>query len=237
MKLIDIVNQKEIMMCGRFAQVLKYDQLQKLERELRLNRESDQLIINYNVAPTQPVVAAVSQDIGRYIGTFRWGLIPFWSQELPKFDLINIRSDSLVSKPSFRKGLQYRRCLIPANGFYEWRKSDKQPFFVHSSRDDLIYMAGIYDVWQSPEGSYVPSLAIITTDANKAMHPIHHRMPILLFEDDRLLWLDHTIKDINRLIHFLQAPPDDAISMYAVSRFVNNPQNNSEECIRPINIL
>jgi putative SOS response-associated peptidase YedK len=98
-------------------------------------------------------------------------------------------------------------------------------------------MAGIYDVWQSPEGSYVPSLAIITTDANKAMLPIHHRMPILLFEDDRLLWLDHTIKDINRLIPFLQAPPDDAISMYAVSRFVNNPQNNSEECIRPINIL
>jgi putative SOS response-associated peptidase YedK len=129
LKLIEIVNKKEIEMCGRFAQVIKYDQLQKLERELRLNRESDQLIINYNVAPTQPVVAAVSQDSGRYIGTFRWGLIPSWSQELPKFDLINIRSDSLVSKPSFRKGLQYRRCLIPANGFYEWRKSDKQPFF------------------------------------------------------------------------------------------------------------
>jgi len=214
----------------------KYDQLQRLEKELKLNRESDQLTINFNVAPTQPVGAAVSQDSGRYIGTFRWGLIPSWSQELPKFDLINIRSDSLISKPSFKRGLQYRRCLIPANGFYEWRKTDKQPFFIHSAQDDLIYMAGIYDVWQSPEGSYVPSLAIITTDANQVMLPIHNRMPVLLFADDRLTWLEHTIKDINKFIPLLKAPPDDLISMYPVSRVVNNPQNNSEECIRPIDI-
>lgn len=237
MKLIDIVNKKEIPMCGRFAQVIKYDQLQRLEKELKLNRESDQLTINYNVAPTQPVVAVVSQDSSRYIGTFRWGLIFSWSQELPKFNLINIRSDSLISKPSFRKCLQYHRCLIPANGFYEWRKTDKQPFFIHSAQEDLIYMAGIYDVWQSSDGSYVPSLSIITTDANKTMLPIHNRMPVLLFADDRLIWLEPSIKDTKELIPLIQPPSDDSISMYPVSRLVNNPQNNSEECMRPINIL
>ena len=173
-------------MCGRFAQVIKYDQLQKLEKELRLTQLSDQVIQNFNVAPTQTVMAIVSQDAGRYPGFFRWGLVPSWSRELPKFALINVRAETITEKPSFRGGLQRRRCLVPANGFYEWRKSDKQPFFIRAALEDLIYMAAIYDVWNGPDGSYIPSLGIITTAASEKTRSIHDRVPVMLFGDNRL---------------------------------------------------
>jgi putative SOS response-associated peptidase YedK len=221
-------------MCGRFAQVIKYDRLQKLEKELLLNRKSEQIELNYNVAPTQTVAAVLSQDAGRYVGFFRWGLIPSWSRELPKFNLINARAETITEKPSFRKGLQRRRCLVPANGFYEWRKGDKQPFFIHAAEDDLVYLAGIYDSWHGPDGSYIPSLAIITTDANSKIQKLHHRMPVLLFGSDRLAWLDHSQTDPLDLVPLLKPAGEERIFMHPVSRFVNKVGNNSEECVRPL---
>lgn len=220
-------------MCGRFAQVVKYDRLQKLEKELRLTRISEQIEMNFNVAPTQKVSAIVSQDAGRYPGSFRWGLIPSWSKELPAFNMINVRSETITEKPTFRSGLQRRRCLIPANGFYEWRQGDKQPFFIHPSEGDLLFMAGIYDAWAGPDGSYVPSLAIITTSANDLMSPIHQRMPVILDGDDRLLWLDHSQTDALDFVPLLQPAPEGVLELYPVSRFVNKVGNNSEECLRP----
>lgn len=230
----NLVNQKEFNMCGRFAQVIKYDRLQKLEKELRLTQLTDQININFNVAPTQKVSAIVSQDAGRYPGNFRWGLIPSWSKDLPSFSMINVRAETINEKPTFRSGLQRRRCLVPANGFYEWRQSDKQPFFVHASADDLIYLAGIYDAWYDAEGSYIPSLAIITTDANERMQALHHRMPVLLTGDDRLLWLEHKQTDVLDFLPLLTSAPDDMISIYPVSKYVNKVGNNGEECLKPL---
>ncbi len=220
-------------MCGRFAQVIKYDRLQKLERELRLTQKAQQLELNFNVAPTQTVSAVLSQDAGRYIGAFRWGLIPSWSKEIPSYSMINARAETITEKPTFRSSLQRRRCLVPANGFYEWRKSDKQPFFVHAANDDLIYMAGIYDAWYGPDGSYVPSLTIITTAANTAMSQIHDRMPVLLFDENRLAWLEHKNTDASSFLPLLQPAAEDSIAMYKVGKMVNKVGNNTEECLLP----
>ncbi len=217
-------------MCGRFAQVIKYDRLQKLAKELRITQLAEQVELNFNVAPTQTVMAIVSQNAGRYPGFFRWGLIPSWSRELPKFPLINARAETITSKPSFRSGLQRRRCLVPANGFYEWRQSDKQPHFIHAANDDLIYMAGIYDTWSGPDGSYAPSLAIITTEPNQLMQAIHNRMPALLFGDERLAWLEHGQTDPLDFVPLLKPAPEDELALHPVSKFVNKVGNNSEEC-------
>lgn len=228
-----LVNLKEFAMCGRFAQVIKDTQLQKLEKELRLTQMSEQVESNYNVAPTQTVMAILSQDAGRYPGFFRWGLVPSWSRELPNFALINVRAETITSKPSFRSGLQRRRCLIPANGFYEWRQSDKQPFFIYAAHGDIVYLAGIYDSWNGPDGSYIPSLGIITTQANAAMRPIHHRMPVLLFGEDRLAWLEHQNTDALDFVPLLKPAPDEELILRPVSKFVNRVGNNSEDCWQP----
>ncbi len=221
-------------MCGRFAQVIKYERLQKLEKELRLSQLSQQEQLNFNVAPSQTVMAIVSQDAGRYPGFFRWGLIPSWSRELPKYNLINVRAETITEKSSFRGGLQRRRCLVPANGFYEWRKSDKQPFFIHAAGDDLIYLAAIYDVWSGADGSYVPSLGIITTEAGSKTHFIHERVPVMLFGEDRLAWLDHKQSDPLDFVPLLKAAGDEDLDLYPVSSFVNKVTNNSEICMQPL---
>lgn len=221
-------------MCGRFAQVIKHDELQKLTRELRLQEASGQLELNYNVAPTQTVAAIVSQTAGKYIGYFRWGLIASWSKEIPKFQLINVRSESILEKPTFRSGLQRRRCLVPANGFYEWRQSDKQPFYIHSAGDDLLYFAAIYDAWYAADGSYIPSLAIITTDANDFMSPIHQRMPVLLSGEQRAQWLEHQNADAGFMQQFLQPATAGSLAMYPVSKAVNKAGFNDPQCTQEI---
>jgi len=218
-------------MCGRFAQVITHDRLQKLEKELNMIRSSEQVEFNFNVAPQQSVAAAVDQGSGVYTGFFRWGLIPSWSRELPSYQMINVRAESVLEKPSFRGGLQRRRCLVPSTGFYEWRKGDKQPFFIHSADSDLLYMAAIYDSWQSADGSVVPSLGLLTTDANPAMRELHHRMPVLLFGEERLRWLEQSNQDAKGLVPLLRPCPNALIAMHPVSRLVNNVRNNSPECI------
>lgn len=220
-------------MCGRFAQVIKHDQLVKLQRELRLREADEQILFNFNVAPTHTVAAIVSQDAGAYIGHFRWGLIPSWSRELPKYALINARNDSLDNKPSFRGALQRRRCLVPATGFYEWRQSDKQPFFIHAADNHPILMAAIYDAWYGADGSYIPSLALITLDADSFMQPIHHRMPAILNHEQALEWLHHSNQDQMQMQEILISTGKVPLDMYPVSKRVNSVRNNDEECLLP----
>ncbi|MDZ4121019.1 MAG: SOS response-associated peptidase, partial [Candidatus Cloacimonadaceae bacterium] len=176
-------------MCGRFAQVVKHEQLKKLQDELAIANRDQQIEINFNVRPTQAVAAIMAKPEGRILSFFRWGLIPSWSADLPKFQMINIRSETILEKPTFKTGLLRRRCIIPANGFYEWRKPDKTPFFIHARDTDaagnpdfetrlqnsIIYMAGIFETWTGADGSYVPSLGIITTSPNRLISQIHDR--------------------------------------------------------------
>jgi len=220
-------------MCGRFAQVIKHDQLKKLQDELKLRQTSDQLELHSTVAPTQTVGAIVAKAELRYLGFFRWGLIPSWMKGIPDKALINARSESILEKPSFKASFIRRRCLIPANGFYEWRTSDKQPFFIHAVDDNLIYMAGIYDLWTGGDGSYVPSLGIITTEANSLMQPIHHRMPLLIGTERWDAWLNPENQEPKLLQSLLVNGPDIKLSYYQVGKFVNSITNNNPQCMLP----
>jgi len=221
-------------MCGRFAQVIVYKELKKLQDELKIISNSEQVEISFNVAPTHTVSAVVVKEGIRYLGSFRWGLIPSWMHELPAHAMINIRSETITQKPSFKVSFLRRRCIIPANGFYEWRKADKQPYFIHAVGEDLIYMAGIYDTWESPDGSYIPSLGIITTMANNVVGHIHDRMPLLLSPRTRNTWLNPSVQDISTLHPLLTPDNDIELEMYPVSPKVNSIRHNDAECMQRI---
>ncbi|PKN80841.1 MAG: DUF159 family protein [Candidatus Cloacimonetes bacterium HGW-Cloacimonetes-1] len=220
-------------MCGRFAQVVKYDQLKKYIDELVIADRNEQLEINYNVAPTNAVAAVIVKQNHKLLTFFRWGLIPSWSPELPKFQMINIRAETIAEKPTFRNGLRYRRCLIPANGFYEWRKKDKQPFFIHSAGSDILWMAGIYDTWTGSDGSFVPSCGIITTQSNSTIAPLHDRMPVLI-NTEMATWLDPNFTDTASLRALLVPANDSEIAYYPVSKTVNRVGVNLPECMEQI---
>ncbi|GAB1365145.1 MAG TPA: SOS response-associated peptidase [Candidatus Cloacimonas sp.] len=221
-------------MCGRFAQVIKHDQLKKLTDELKLKESSEQLELNYNVAPTQTVSAVIAQGSVRYLGFFRWGLIPSWMKAVPEKALINVRCESILEKPSFKVSFLRRRCLVPVNGFYEWRSRDKQPFFFHSSGSDLLYLAGIYDAWYSADGSYIPSLGIITQDSDEQMADIHSRMPVSITKESWDKWLDPGLQEPRALQQMLQELPAAALSRHPVSKYVNSPANQGPQCWQPL---
>ncbi len=218
-------------MCGRFAQVIVHEDLKKMQDELKLINQSEQMVLSFNVAPAQMVSAIVAKDNIRYLGYFRWGLVPSWMKEVPAKALINIRSETITEKPSFRVSFMRRRCIIPANGFYEWRKTDKQPFFLRAANGDLLYMAGVYDTWESPDGSYMPSLGIITTAADSTVGIIHERMPLLLSSKTWNAWLNPGNQEIASLKPILNPDHELKLTMYPVSKQVNNINFNSAECL------
>lgn len=222
-------------MCGRFAQVIIHESLQKLAKELAIRETNDQIEINYNLAPTQTAAAIVAKDSLRYFGFFRWGLIPSWAKEIGKYSLINVRSETILEKPTFKTGLARRRCLIPANGFYEWREGDKTPFFIHSAKSEFLFLAGIYDTWTDPNGSYIPSCSIITTEANGFMQGIHHRMPVILDQSRIDAWLNPANTDPATLSTLLVPCAEDYLKAYPVSRDVNNIRVNNPSCMEPLN--
>ncbi|MDD2331679.1 MAG: SOS response-associated peptidase [Candidatus Cloacimonetes bacterium] len=219
-------------MCGRFAQVIVHEQLKKLIDELEIKNHDQQMEVNFNLAPTQALGAVISKHQQHLLTFFRWGLIPSWSKEIPSFALINVRSDTILQKPSFKNGLQYRRCLIPATGFFEWKKPEKQPYFIHSTSAEFFYFAGIYDHYTAGDGSEIPSCAIITTEANGIMKPIHERMPVILSPQEIPTWLDSGFRDPASLQALLSPCPDNAIEAYPVSNIVNSVRNNSRECLQ-----
>lgn len=214
-------------MCGRFAQVIIHNQLQKLASELRVQITSQQMELSYNVAPTQTVMAIVPKDDIRYTGFFRWGLVPSWMKELPKTAIINVRAETIHEKPSFKASFIRRRLIVPVNGFYEWRASDKTPHFIHAAKDDLLYLGAIYDVWESADGSYLPSLGIITTQANAFMSKLHHRMPLIVNNKDIDSFLDPKLQDILVLKQMLLPAAEDLLKAYPVSRDVNQVSINA----------
>lgn len=219
-------------MCGRFAQAIKHDQLQKLSRELRVKITSDQLELSYNVAPTQTVMAVVPKADIRYTGFFRWGLIPSWMKEVPKIAIINVRAETIHEKPSFKASFIRRRIVVPINGFYEWRNSDKQPHYIYATNGDLLYLGAIYDVWESDDGSYLPSLGIITTEANSFMSALHHRMPLIMRDEDLELFLDPKLQDLTLLRPMLRPAAEDFLMAHPVTRDVNKVRINDAHLIQ-----
>lgn len=192
----------------------------------------------YNIAPTQPIAAiradAATED--RQLTFFRWGLIPSWAED-PKIGnrMINARGETVAEKPSFRKAFATRRCLVLADGFYEWQKQEqgKQPFYITLQEDLPFAFAGLWERNQRC-GEPIESCTIITTSANELMAPIHDRMPVIIPPDRYDLWLDTAVQEIERLTPLIA--PYDASQMKAtpVSSRVNNPRHESPDCIAPL---
>jgi putative SOS response-associated peptidase YedK len=221
-------------MCGRYTLVRLAD-LADVFPWIRLPEHDPPP--RYNIAPTQPV-AVVANDGRNVVDFMRWGLIPFWAKD-PSIGnrMINARAESLVEKPVFRSALQRRRCIIPASGFYEWRKNrdgTKTPMYIrHKSRRPLLF-AGLWERWHAPDGSEVPTCTIITGPANELVRPIHDRMPVILPPEEAARWLEPGEKHPLELMPLLRAYRAQELEAYPVSARVNKPREESPDCIESI---
>ena len=192
----------------------------------------------YNIAPTQlvPAILTLPEQGEKQLQMLRWGLIPSWAKDLNiGAKLINARAETVGEKPSFKAAFKRRRCLIIADGFYEWQRQEgkKQPYYFRLQNGQTFAFAGLWEHWRSPDGQIINSCTILTTEANDLLRPIHNRMPVILDNENYNTWLDTEIQqtEISRLLHPYRA---DLMTSYAVSTKVNNPQNNTPECINSL---
>lgn len=219
-------------MCGRFTVRSNPNVIAK---EFGLSGVLD-LIPHFNIAPTQMVAAVRSLDGSRELALLRWGLVPPWASELSIGSrMINARSETVATKPSFKKAFQSRRCLVVADGFYEWQKTDdkKQPFFIRLKSDQPFGFAGLWER-NDRTGQPVETCTIITTTANEMMVPLHERMPVIIPPEQYDLWLDPEVKDVQQLERLLQPFPSDEMTAYPVSTLVNSPKNDLAACVEPL---
>ncbi len=221
-------------MCGRFSLAVVPESLRAL---FKLAREIE-LPPRYNIAPSQEVGAVrAAADGASELALLRWGLIPHWAKD-PSIGArtINARAETLAEKPSFRTAFRKRRCLIPADGFYEWaqREGKKQPYFVQMREGEPFAMAGLWERWRRPDGNDVESCAIVTCGANGLLRPFHHRMPVILPADDFGRWLDPAENDSRTLQPLLRPYPGGAMKIHPVSVHVNNLRNDDPRCVEPM---
>ncbi len=219
-------------MCGRFSLLTNVKVL--LER-FKIDVAEVRPEPRYNIAPAQ-IVATVIEAASRHLVPMRWGLIPHWAKE-PKIGskMINARAETVATKGVFKPALKKRRCLILADGFYEWQKvgSAKRPMYVRMKSREPFALAGLYERWKSPSEKIIQSCTIITTDPNALMKPIHNRMPVILKQKDEESWLDTTNEDLDSLTKLLKKYPANKMEAYEVSTYVNSPKNTGSQCIRP----
>ncbi len=222
-------------MCGRYS----FSIPSKAKSLVKLGipqTQLDKLKPRYNVAPSQQV-AAVLDDGRRHMEALRWGLIPTWAkEEAIGHKMINARAETLTEKPSFKGLLNKHRCLIPADGFYEWKEEarGKQPYFIHMKNGEPFTFAGLWSHWQNPKGEVIRTCTIITCAPNKLMKSIHDRMPVILTDEAREVWLDPRNKDGAALTALLNPYPEQEMEAYPVSKLVNAPANDMEECLKSI---
>lgn len=219
-------------MCGRFA---LFSYMRQLIEEFGLD-EGGALEVGerYNVAPSQGVLAVVNDGEGNHLESLRWGFVPHWAKgDRPRY-MINARAETVAEKPTFRSAFRERRCLVVADGFYEWRRSGKVkvPMFIRDVSGRPWGFAGIYETWSSPGGDEVTTCAIITTTANRVMSAIHERMPAIVREEDRETWLDPAVRDPQVLLPMLRPYEDERMEAYPVSEEVNSPGNDHPGLIK-----
>ena len=221
-------------MCGRFA--LKAPP-RSVQEHFHLP-EAITLSPRYNIAPSQ-AVAVVRQLPGksvRQLDMLHWGLIPGWAKDMKiGYKMINARGETLAQKPSFRAAFKKRRCLIAADGFYEWKHAGlkKQPIYVHLKNGVVFAFAGLWEAWMSPQGNQVESCTIITTSPNELLKDIHDRMPVILPPEEYETWLQASTEE-HSLQQLLRPYPAEEMEAYGVSTEVNSPKNNTPGCILPI---
>ena len=217
-------------MCGRFTYTFTP---KDVEKYYKVDINKADFKPNYNVAPTQKVPVIINENNKLVLETLQWGLIPHWSKDKKiAYKMINARSESVSEKPSFSKAFLTQRCLILADGFFEWKKTlVKIPYYIKLKDRQIFSFAGIYDEWKSPEKEIIKTCSIITVPANKFMQEIHDRMPCILPKDKEKIYLDN--RQHTDIIKKLLKPIDsDEMTSYKVSDTVNSPRNNSIECIK-----
>ncbi len=217
-------------MCGRYTLI---SDLSELARQYEFDGDIDAFDKRYNIAPTQEVLTVVGGETRR-AGFMRWGLIPHWAKDTKiGRRMINARAETVAEKPAFRDALRRRRCLVLADGYYDWQRSGgtKRPMRVAMRSGQPFAFAGLWSVWKDPEGNRIPSCTIITTSANDLLRPIHDRMPAILPRDTEDLWLDQNVDDPAVLSSVLTPYSDDALEVHAVSPLVNSVANEGPELI------
>jgi len=222
-------------MCGRFTLTVDPSELQDVLPFATVAADAT-WAPRYNIAPTQPV-AVVANNGKNALEFFRWGLIPSWAKDSSIGNrMINARAETLAEKPSFRNAFKRRRCLIPADGFYEWRKdsASKTPMYVRLKSGEPFAFAGLWEAWRAPDGKTVLSCAIITTTPNSLMEKIHDRMPVILKPDAYERWIDPAESDPEALGRLLKPYPASHMTAHAVSKLVNKPENDSPQCVVPV---
>lgn len=223
-------------MCGRF--VRKRSSL-LLARDFGAAHISDELQPSFNIAPTHDVAVVLNDDARKLI-SMRWGLIPASATD-PRIGsrLINARAETLTEKAAFKNAFRRRRCLVLADGFYEWQKAgrSKTPMLIELKSNHSFGFAGLYETWTSPLGERLTTCTIITTEPNELVRPIHNRMPVILPKEVEDLWLDPAVDDHRRLIDILRPYPAGEMDAYPVSSLVNSVKNDSPECIDRISVL
>ena len=219
-------------MCGRYAITTAPEAIRQLFGYL----EQPNLPPRYNVAPTQPVPIVRMTEEKRHFALVRWGLIPAWVKDPRTFSLvINARGDSVLDKPAFKNAMKYRRCLFPADGFYEWeRKGErKQPYFVRRKGGGPLAFAGLWESWMGPNGEEQETAAIITTGASASIAHIHDRMPVIVAPEAFDSWLDPKV-DAEMAMAVIQPAKDETIEHYPVSRAVNRHENDTAKLVEPL---
>lgn len=217
-------------MCGRFTQRSDSKQLAKAFEV----GEVPSVEARYNVAPTQDVLAVYEPGDGREAAFFKWGLVPSWAKDKSMgARLINARSETVAEKPAFRQAFKQRRCIIPADGFYEWQRrgEGKQPFFFRMRDDRPFGFAGLWERWQGESGEVINSCAILTTEANEVLRPVHDRMPVILHPDDYEMWLDVDARKLDLVREMLRPYPAREITGYPVGTSVNSLRNQGAKLV------
>ena len=223
-------------MCGRFV---GYSDFKDLVKYFPIDNTACEATASYNIAPTQEVLAIVNREGKNWLDTFHWGLVPFWAKDISIGNkLINARAETVDKKPSFRNAFKKRRCLIPADGFFEWKgtKGKKQPVYLTLPDQEPFAFAGLWETWrpkESDESAY-RSCTIITTAASESVKPIHHRMPVILKPEKYTQWLDPELSDPVLLKDILENWAVRELAATPVSKQVNSAGNNDPSNISPL---
>ncbi len=219
-------------MCGRYALV----KTREVAERFGVQQSNFEVDARYNVAPGQNL-PIVTRHSPKQLEEMRWGLVPFWAKDTKiGYQMINARSEGIEDKPAFRRPLRQQRCIVPANGFYEWEKVGKikVPHYFKLLNDQLFGFAGLYDIYTDAEGNKLKSYTIITTEANEMVAPIHNRMPVILSPKNEEIWLNPDLHDPAELLPLLKPYPVELMESYIVSTLVNKPQNDSPQLLERV---
>lgn len=220
-------------MCGRYTLTASAQAI----RDLFRYAEQPNFPPRYNIAPTQPIAVIRLINGQRQFALMRWGLLPSWVKDPKTFSLIvNARGEGVSEKPSFRAAMKRRRCLIPADGFYEWKAGGarKQPYYIHARSGEPLAFAGLWETWTGPNGEELDTVAIVTTEANRTLRPLHDRMPVIVPPEAFDLWLDGDRVDALTAAALIAPAPDDLLEAWPVSTDVNRVANDNARLIEPV---